>query len=161
GNLHPRIPVVGGRTGIANIGHESRLVAVTERIAKACAAHPWRTLAAWLMAVIASIALVATVMPGRLSTNGYVIGSPQSTVAQDTIEKYFPRIAYETKHDVVVVSSTRYSVKTPRFQAFGRALAQKINATGVVSEVKLVGVSPNGHAAVLSLLIHGDTDPKT
>src|SRR5262249_27218587 len=81
-------------------------------------------------------------------------------VAQDTIEKYFPRIAYETKHDVVVVSSTRYTVKTPQFQAFGRKLAKKINATGVVSDLKLAGVSPTGHAAVLSLLIHNDTDPK-
>jgi RND superfamily putative drug exporter len=133
---------------------------MTERIARACAAHPWRTLSVWGLAVVVSIALVVTVMQGRLSTNGYVIGSPQSTVAQDTIEKYFPRIAYETKHDVVVISSARYSVTTPQFQAFGRALAHTINATGVVSDLKLAGVAPNGHAAVLSLLIHSDTDPK-
>jgi RND superfamily putative drug exporter len=133
---------------------------MTERIARACAAHPRRTLVLWLVAVLASIALVGTVMPGRLSTEGKVIGSPQSTKAEQAIETAFPQLADQAKHDVVVISSTRYLVRSPQFVGYGKALAQKLIGTGVVSDIKPVGVSADGHTALVALRIAGDTDPK-
>ncbi len=133
---------------------------MTERLARACAAHPRRTLAIWGLAVLVALVLVATVMSGRLTSNGYVIGSPASTKAQQTIEKDFPKIAYVTKHDVIVISSSRYTVRSLQFQAFGHLLAHRLGATRVASDIKLAGVSPSGHAALLSLLIYDDSDSK-
>ncbi len=42
----------------------SARMGVTERLARASAAHPWRTLAAWGLAVLAALALVATSLHG-------------------------------------------------------------------------------------------------
>jgi uncharacterized membrane protein YdfJ with MMPL/SSD domain len=129
---------------------------LTERFARACARHPRRTFAAWGVAVVAALALVATSLHG-LSSTGYVVGSPQSTKATQAIEKAFPSLAAETKNDVVVVSSTRYTASSPEFQQFGTRLLGEIRATGQASHIRLVGVSASKHAVLASLLIRGDS----
>ena len=55
---------------------------LTERLARACAARPRLTLAFWGVAVLVALALVATSLHG-LSSNGKVIGNPESTKAKN------------------------------------------------------------------------------
>ena len=132
---------------------------MTERLARACAAHPRRTLAFWALAVVVALALVATSLHG-LSTQAHVIGNPQSVAATNAIDKAFPAVAARTKQDVVVLSSTRFTITSPQARAAGLALRRALLVTDEVSHVKLVGASPDGHTALISLNIKDDSGAK-
>jgi uncharacterized membrane protein YdfJ with MMPL/SSD domain len=132
---------------------------MTERLARACAAHPRRTLAFWGVAVVVALVLVATSLHG-LSTQAHVIGNPQSVAATNAIEEAFPQVAAQTKGDVILISSTRYTVESPQAKAFGKSLSAALQATGQVSHVKFAGVSRDGHRALVSLLIQSDSGAK-
>jgi RND superfamily putative drug exporter len=128
----------------------------TERLARASAARPRRTLALWGVAVVVALGLVATSLHG-LSSNSHVVGKPESTKAADAIAQAFPRLATSAKGDFVVVSSSRYRASSPRFRAFAAHLASQLRASGEVDGGRLAGVSPNGHAVLISLLIGSDS----
>jgi putative drug exporter of the RND superfamily len=130
---------------------------LTERLARASAARPRRTLVLWGVAVVVALVLVATSLHG-LTSNSNVIGSPESTKAADAIARAFPRAAGAAKHDVIVVSSTRYRARSPQFRAFLKREAARLAATGKASDIRLAGVSRDGHAVLISLLIHSDSD---
>ncbi len=132
---------------------------MTERLARACAAHPRRTLALWGVAVVVAIALVATSLHG-LTTQAHVIGSPQSERAITEIEKSFPDVAAQLKGDVILISSPRYTVKSAQAQTFAHRLLASLDATGQVSGVRFVGVSRDGHSALVSLHIDSDSGAK-
>ena len=132
---------------------------MTERLARACAAHPRRTLALWGVAVIAALALVGTSLHG-LSTQARVVGNPQSVAAENAIEKAFPQVAAQTTGDVVLLSSTRYSVTSPQFKTASLALTAALKETGEVTNLRPVAVAPDGHAVLASLLIKSDAGAK-
>jgi putative drug exporter of the RND superfamily len=133
---------------------------VTERLARACAAHPKRTLGFWLLGVVVALGLVATSLHG-LTSNSNVVGSPESTKAADAIDNAFPRTAIAEKGDVIVVSSVRYAARSQQFRAAVTRLTREIRATGKVFEIREAGVSKDGHAALVSLVIDSDSDAKT
>ncbi|MFL5914629.1 MAG: MMPL family transporter [Gaiellaceae bacterium] len=129
---------------------------MTERLARASAARPRRTFALWGIAVLAALALIATSLHG-LSSNSHVVGKPESTKAADVIARAFPEVAANAKQDVVVVTSRRYKADSPQFQSFAKGLASKLQATGHVSSPTPAAVSPDGHSALVSLLIDSDS----
>src|SRR5690349_13468231 len=128
---------------------------MTERLARTCAAHPRRTLALWGVAVAVALALVATSLHG-LTTQAHVIGNPQSVAAENAIEKDFPDVAAQAKQDVIVFSSSRYTLTSPQAHSAAATLLRALAATHVVSHVKFVGASPDGHTALISLIIKDD-----
>src|SRR3954447_17793928 len=105
---------------------------MTERLARTCAAHPRRTLALWGVAVVVAFALIGTSLHG-LSTQAHVIGNPQSVAATNAIDKAFPQIAAQTKGDVILISSPKYTVGSPQAKAYGKKLFAALLATGQVS----------------------------
>jgi RND superfamily putative drug exporter len=131
----------------------------TEKLARACAARPRRTFVFWGIAVLVALALVATSLHG-LSSNGNVIGNPESTKAADTIAKAFPREAAAAKGDVIVVTSRRYTAGSPQARRFATRLVAHLRATGEVSSARLVAVSPDRHSALVSALIGSDSGAK-
>ena len=128
----------------------------TERLARASAARPRRTFALWGVAVLAALALIATSLHG-LSSNSHVVGKPESTKAADAIARAFPQTAANSKRDVVVVTSQRYTVESPSFRTFAKRLAAELQATGQVSNPTPAAVSPDRHSALVSLLIGSDS----
>jgi putative drug exporter of the RND superfamily len=132
----------------------------TERLARASAAHPRRTFALWGLAVLAALALVATSLHG-LSSQGNVIGNPDSTKAKDAIARAFPGEAAAAKGDVIVVSSRRYTVDDPQFRTFVKRGEASLQATGNVSGLRVVAASPDRHSALISLLIGSDSGAKS
>jgi RND superfamily putative drug exporter len=132
---------------------------LTERLARACAARPRRTFVCWGIAVLVALALVATSLHG-LSSNGNVIGKPESTRAADAIAKAFPREAAAAKGDVIVVTSRRYTADSPQAKAFAAKLISRLRATGEVNAARLVAVSPDRHSALVSVLIGSDSGAK-
>jgi len=129
---------------------------LTEKLARASAARPRRTFALWGVAVLTGLALIVTSLHG-LTSNSHVVGKPDSTKAEDAIARAFPRTAANTKQDVIVVSSSRYTVDSPQFRVFGERLAAAVRATGKVSEVSPAAVSPDRHSALVTVRIDSDS----
>jgi putative drug exporter of the RND superfamily len=129
---------------------------LTERLARGCAAHPRRTLLLWGVAVVVALGLVATSLHG-LSSQGNVVGNPESTKAKDAIARAFPGVVASEKQDVIVVASSRYIVRSPQFRAFGKRLAAALRATGEVRAARTVAVSPDRHSALVSVQIRTDS----
>ena len=129
---------------------------LTERLARACAARPRLTLALWGVAVFIALALVATSLHG-LSSQGKVVGNPESTKAKQAIARAFPGVVASEKQDVIVVTSSRYAVGSPQFRAFGRHLVSALTATGEVRSTLPVAESPDRHAALVSVHIRSDS----
>ena len=48
----------------------------TEGIARSCATHPKRTLAAWLVAVLVSFVVIALLLGSALTSDGDVTSNP-------------------------------------------------------------------------------------
>jgi uncharacterized membrane protein YdfJ with MMPL/SSD domain len=132
---------------------------LTERLARASASRPRRTFALWGIAVLVAFALIATSLHG-LSSQGNVVGSPESTKAKEAIAQAFPGVVASEKQDVIVVSSRRYTAATPQSRAFGRRLVAALEATGKVRDLRVVAVSPDRHSALISLLIRSDSGAK-
>ena len=133
---------------------------LTERLARASAARPRRTLAFWGLAVVVALALIATSLHG-LSSQGNVIGKPDSIKASDAIERAFPAQAAAAQGDVIVVTSRKYTATSPQARAFGKHLVRELNGTGEVRDLRPVAVSPDGHAALISLHIGSDSGAKS
>lgn len=133
---------------------------MTEKLARACAAHPRRTLTGWAVALLVALTLVATSLHG-LSSTYHVVGKPESAKAADALARAFPAssgygVAGEAS-DVVIVHSAHYTAAAPAFRAFVgdflRALGATGKATGVHSYLSAGPslVSGDGHATLISL----------
>src|SRR3954453_21377591 len=131
----------------------------TERLARAGAARPPRAFVCWGVGGLVGVALIATSLHG-LSSNGSVIGKPDSTRAADAIARAFPREAAAAKGDVIVVSSRRSTARSPQARRFGARLIATLRATGEVGAARLVAVSPDRHSALVSVLIESDSGAK-
>jgi putative drug exporter of the RND superfamily len=108
---------------------------MTERIARASAAHPWRTLLAWGVVLVASVAAIALVL-NELSTEGEPTNNPQSEQADKRSLAGFPPSANRVVSDVVVVRSETASVDDQRFERFVQELADRERGTGAVASVQ-------------------------
>jgi uncharacterized membrane protein YdfJ with MMPL/SSD domain len=105
---------------------------VTERLARVCSAHPWRTIGAWLVAVIAAVGALALLL-GDLTTDGHPTNNPESQRAADAIERAFPSQPENAVTDIVVVRSDRYTVGSQPFRTFVRRLAVQGRETRAVA----------------------------
>ena len=141
---------------------------MTERLARACSSHPWWTLGAWGLAVVASVALAVTSLSG-LSSDQHVTGKPESAKAADVIAQAFPPSAAERKRtvsDVIVVSSKRLTTDSPAFRGFVAQLTGRVHAaaTDVGVQNYLAGdrslVAPSRHATVIQLNAPSDSSIK-
>jgi uncharacterized membrane protein YdfJ with MMPL/SSD domain len=146
----------------------SKPLGITERMARASARRPRRTLALWGFAVVAALVLVATSLHG-LTSNAHVIGSPESTKASNELTKAFPPSPAEAKRDVsdvVVVNSSRYRVDAPQFRAFVARLVREIRETGKTGNLRSylgshdAPVSRDRHGTLVQLLLASDSDAK-
>ena len=138
-------------------------MAVTELLARSCSRHPWRTIGAWIGAVVLAIAALALVF-GSLTTNGHPTNDPESQRADEMIAQSFPPDPSRATTDLVVVSSLRFTVSSPQFRAFVLRLAAAGRATGGVENARIyyetrdrTQVSRDRHALLIPIVIP-DTD---
>jgi putative drug exporter of the RND superfamily len=100
----------------------------------ASARHPWRTVGAWVAAMLVAVVAIGALLGGALTTEGKPTNNPQSERAKDVREAAFPAASSVAITDIVVVRSGRYAVDAPSFSAFVRTLAGEVhNAKGVKS----------------------------
>jgi putative drug exporter of the RND superfamily len=113
-----------------------------QRIALACATRPWRTIGAWLAAIVLAVVAIGALLGGALTTEGNPTNNPQSQRAKDVREAAFPAASGAAITDIIVVRSRRYTVDAPQYRAFVRTLAGEVRgAKGVESVRTYVGSS--------------------
>jgi RND superfamily putative drug exporter len=130
-------------------------------LARACAGHPKRTLAAWLVAVLVSFVVIALLLGDALTSDGDVTSNPESKQAESLIHESFP--PEPTPSEIVVVRSDRYTVDEPAFQAKLRTLGERGAALGVVADAQSYYasddqslVSKDRHATMVLVVTRGD-----
>jgi RND superfamily putative drug exporter len=135
-------------------------VGLTERIARACAAHPGRTLGAWGVGLVASIAALAFLLTG-LTSEGKGTNNPQSERAEARYFAAFPPDPLRLVTDVVVVHSGRFAVDDPQFRAHVSRLEQQVRPNKGVASIHTwyathdpAQVSRDRHAMLISLFIY-------
>jgi uncharacterized membrane protein YdfJ with MMPL/SSD domain len=138
---------------------------VTERLARAASRRPWRTVGAWVGAIVLAVGLAALFLPGNLTTTGHVTGNPESKQAEDLFQSRFPpdRNAVD---ELIVVRSPSQTVNEPAFRAFVRKLLARGEATGVIFRAATyydthnpAQVSGDRHATLIGILRQKDVDP--
>jgi len=137
---------------------------VTERIARACSRHPWRTIAAWVGALVLAAACIALLLPGNLTSEGRAAGNPQFLQAERIrFGPAFPPQPYFS--DVVVVRSDRWTVDQPQFRSFVARLAREGRATGKIHDAQVYYatrdrslVSRDRHALMIPINIFETSD---
>ena len=132
---------------------------VTELLARSCSRRPWRTIGAWIAAVVVAVAALALLL-GDLTTEGHPTNDPESQEAAAMIARAFPPDLSHAASDLVVVSSRRYTVDAPQFRAFVSNLAAESRATGSVTNARTYyathdrsQVSTDRHAMLVPILI--------
>src|SRR5262245_44189217 len=138
---------------------------VTERLARACGGHPWRTVAVWAAAIVVGLALAVVFLPGNLTSNGHLSGNPASERAERAFYESFPPDR-NTVDELVVVRPPRYTIDAPPFKRFVDSLVQQGSATGVVENAFVYYqngdrslVSADRHATLIGIQRSGDVDP--
>ena len=123
---------------------------LTERLARASATRPWPTVAAWLLAVVAAIAIIVLLLGSALTAEEGVTSNPESEQANAIAASAFPPGKLEQTDEVVVVRS-------PGDPALAREKAaeveREIRATGVVREIGRPVVSRDRDAVLLPLVM--------
>jgi RND superfamily putative drug exporter len=136
---------------------------MTERLARVCAAHPWRTVGAWIAALILAAAAAVFLM-GELTTEGRPTNNPESQRAEKAIERAFPPDPRNVVTDLVIVRSQTHDVGAPEFRSFVQRLVAEGRRTEAVAGARdfyATGdptlVSRDRHALVIPIFIT-DTD---
>ena len=130
---------------------------VTERLARVSSRHPWRVLVGWLCAIVVALGLAVTLLPGNLTTNGHVTGSPESAQAERIFARDFPPDRRGVD-ELIVVRSPAETVAAPRFRRFVAGLLAKAKATGVVHRAAPLAASRDRHAVLIGIQRQADVD---
>jgi putative drug exporter of the RND superfamily len=137
-------------------------MSLTERISRACAAHPWRTFAAWGAALVASVLCLVFLMTG-LTTEATLANDPESVRAEDVIERAFPSQRDGAVTDLAVVRSEQLTVDDARFRRFVEGFADDARASEAIGGLRTWYdtrddslVSADRHATLVPLNILGE-----
>ncbi len=99
----------------------------SEGLARASAQHPWRVIGVWLAVLVASGALIATLLSSALTTEFDFANQPESKRAMKLLEALTgPAEAQE----VVIVRSDTLTVDDPAFREYAQGLFSRIMALG-------------------------------
>ena len=107
-----------------------------KRLALASARHPWRTIGAWIAAVVVAVLAIGALLGGALTTEGKPTNNPQSQRAKNVREDAFPDASRAAITDIVVVRSPRYTVDAPQFRTFVRTLAGEVRRAKDVTSIR-------------------------
>jgi putative drug exporter of the RND superfamily len=110
----------------------------------------------WLGAIVLALVLAATLLPGNLTTNGHVTGTPESKRAEDL----FNRLPQDRNgvDELIVIRSATLTVRDPAFRSFVARLDGQGKATGVVYRAFPLGVSDDRHALLIAVQRKADVD---
>jgi putative drug exporter of the RND superfamily len=135
---------------------------MTASLARACARHPWRTIAGWIAAMVIAVALLPTLLFPNLTSEGHVTNDAESLHANALFDERMPPPEFVAE-ELVVVRSDRYEVDDAPFQEKLAELIAAGEATGAVSELRTPEddpslVSDDRHAVLLQLQLGSEPE---
>jgi putative drug exporter of the RND superfamily len=137
---------------------------MTERIARACAAHPGRTFAAWAVVLLASVLSIGLLMRG-LTTDALLTNDPESDRALELYERAFPPVPGREVTDLMVVRSDSLRVEEPRFRSFVEEVVGDLRESGAVGRVVTYWdtrdrtlISADRRATLVPLAVRGEDE---
>ena len=138
----------------------------TERLARVCATHPWRTVVIWAAVIVLAVVSVGPLLGSGLTTEMKQHGAQPDTAIADRL--IAQRLTGERRlTEFVVVRSGSLPVDHPRFEAYVGGLATDIAGLGpdVVDGVATTYqtgdatmVSRDGHATLVAVVLAGEMD---
>jgi uncharacterized membrane protein YdfJ with MMPL/SSD domain len=127
---------------------------MTERLARAAALRPWRTVIVWAIAIVVALVAVGGLLPGHLTTEGNVTNNPESIQAKNVVDDHFPADNFAT--EIVVVRSEQLTVDQPAFKARLAQLIALGRATGSIAQLDTPRASQDDHAVMLPIRLVPD-----
>ena len=127
------------------------------RLARAAALHPWRTVLAWIAALVAAGASIVGLLD--LSSEGNLAGHHESTRAANLV---FSSGLYDPNpvDEIVVVRSDRYRFDSAAFGRFVVALRAEADRRGLhARSATPPRASRDRHALELPLTLEGGVTP--
>src|SRR5688572_19737192 len=139
-----------------------RTTALTGKIARASALHPWKTVAAWIVVLVIALTTMATI-GNRFTMNEEFRTDLESRLADDLITERLNGGAEAPAQERVIVSSMELSVDDPAFKSVVTNVAAALSAHGEVSTVETYYatgqeelVSFDRHRTVIVTTLAGD-----
>ena len=149
-----------GKTGVG------RGSGFTERLARSCATHPWRTIGIWLTVIVVAVLSMGPLLGSGLTSESKQHGrQPDSAIALQLIEERMTGAQKMT--DFVIVQSAARTVDDPVYEAYVTGLAGKIQELGpaVVEGAATyyqtgdpTMVSQDKRSTLVAVVMAGDTD---
>jgi putative drug exporter of the RND superfamily len=129
---------------------------MTERLARASSRHPWRVMAAWLVAVVVSVFAVGLFLEDALTADVEITSETESNRAQRLLSEGFAPTAGELERDVtevVVVRTEAGSIEDAAARERVAALGAELRSAGATNVVTYAEderlVSRDGDATVI------------
>jgi putative drug exporter of the RND superfamily len=136
----------------------------TGPLAAASARHPLRVLAAWTAVSVLAVVVIMFFLGGSLTTEGAPTNNPESERADEARLAAFPPDPSTAATDVVVIRSDRYTVDSPRFEAYVRDFVDdgEITALGLartyLNDEGQALVSADRHATMIPVALFDDDE---
>jgi uncharacterized membrane protein YdfJ with MMPL/SSD domain len=129
---------------------------VTERLARAAANHPWRTVGAWVVAIVLAIGIVATSLGDVLTSDARLTNDPESYRAYALMAQRLPPDPNYVG-EVVVIRGRSADADSATVKAYTARVANDLAATGDVTIVEApAAISRDGKAALITLHTNRD-----
>jgi uncharacterized membrane protein YdfJ with MMPL/SSD domain len=109
---------------------------MTERVARASSRHPWRVIAAWIVALVASVFLIGMFLEDALTADVEITSQTESNRAYQLLSEGFRPTPQEVERDiteVVVVRSEGGSIEDPVAQEHVEALSSELRSAGAAN----------------------------
>jgi putative drug exporter of the RND superfamily len=116
-----------------------------ERLARASSRRPWRVIAIWVVAVVASFPAIGMFLGDVLTADVETTREAESKRADERLSRAFPQTRAEQERDVsevVVVRGARGSIDDPAARERVSALGEELRAAGAAAVVTSVEGGP-------------------
>ena len=110
---------------------------MTQRLATAAARHPWRTIGAWIAALVVSFGLIVFFLGDALTGEAEQLNNPESQQAYDLMAERLPPQPGDFTSDAVLITSDTVETSRPEFRARLDEVVETLReARGVVNVVE-------------------------
>ncbi len=138
-----------------------RGASITEKLARASAAHPWRVVAAWGLALIVSVAAIGALIGSAFTSDQSLTTNPESMRAAQVIGENFSQD--DRIDEAVIIYSSQLTTDSAEFKTFVADVRSSIERSGVDTVRDPYadgesGISEDRHAAVVTLVLGHDAD---
>ena len=123
-------------------------LASTEYLARASADRPKRTIAIWLVVLVAAFVAIVTLFDGTMTTEFYFFNNPESKRADSLLESRLRGPA--DVNEVIIVRSSTLTVDAPSYEEFVTGLRNEVAALGSSFVASVVNYYETGDESLVS-----------